>query len=585
MLTENRFCAIIDDLAPKDKVLEKKVVRRMAQAHLLQELHGEVFAEHADKSQGATMLLIKMQAEGFPEEWAKTALDIFGLDTSLTGQVYKSEQSFSTGESSETSDAAIQPPVQTSSNPAVAENLRKGHFSLDDNEWEDAKRWFEKALRNDSKCAEAYLGLTLAELHCVDLSQFQILCHKYGLPDSLTWRKVVQLASGDLRNWLDPLLKEDRQKQSTAEQVRNAFMNKLQNSQKPTAKELLDEETKKQQSLEMLCESFDTITNEEAATIAELHGVEAKETQLCARRAQLGLFKGKEKRSIDEQLSSLNEQKQSLSKKIESITDRRRGFQSKAMVEQALEQSKAAVHKYRLEIEEESKQGRIRFDDAMQIYQQDFAVRKLLNAQDPSLGVRIDLLSGSATITFGSYWQSASDIPLPIEWLVLKNTGKRALVISKYALDSLQFNDRRADFTWETCSLRKWLNGEFFQSSFSAKEQSLIYGATVPAVNNELGHAQAGNNTTDKIFVLNVPEAESYFKNDAARACAGTEYCVMRGAKKENNGNVEWWLRTPGGIQSTATSVTATGYVASGGYFGDTIGTAVRPAMWINIAE
>ena len=585
LLTENRFCAILDDLAPKDKAMEKKVVRRMAQTHLLQELHQEVFANNADKSQGVIVLLVKMQAEGFPEEWAKTALDIFGLDKSLISHVYKSEQAFGSEESIEPSGASLRPPDPTSSNPVVAENLRRGHFALDDNEWEDAKSWFEKALRNDSECAEAYLGLTLVELHCVDLSQFQILCHKYGLPDSSSWKMVEQLASGELRKWLDSLLKEDQQRQLTADQVSKAFRNKLQNSQKPTAKELLDEETKNQQSLELVFESFDAITAEEAAAIAELHGIEAKETQLRAQRSQLGIFKGKEKRSIDEQLSSIIEQKHSLSQKIESISGGRKGFQSKAMVEQALEKSKAVAHKYRLEIEEESKQGGISFDDAMQIYRHDFAVRKILNARDPSLGIRIDLLSGAATISLGSYWQSLSEVPLPIEWLVLKNTGKRALVISKFGLDSMAFNDRRADFTWETCSLRKWLNGEFFQAAFSAKEQSMIPRVTVPAVNNDIGHAQAGNNTTDRVFVLNVPEAESYFKNDAARVCAGTEFCFMRGAKNENNGNVEWWLRTPGGIQSTATSVTATGYVASGGYFGDTIGTAVRPAMWIDIAE
>ena len=585
LLTENRFCAIVEDLAPKDKSFEKKVIRRMAQTHLLQVLYQEVFSKQGGKDNGTALLLVKLQAEGFPEDWARTALEIFGLDAGLPAREDNAGDSFSDRSGENNSKVNLLPPSLSFTNSAAADSLRKGFFALDNEEWDEAKAYFNKALNVDRECAEAYLGLTLVELHCVDLTRFQALCSKYGLPESENWESAADYATGDLRKWVGTLLEADAHKQSLADQVGKAFESRLSRSQAPSAKELLDEEIIKADSLEKLLDGFDAIIKEEAKTLADIHACENEESQLRAQRAQLGIFKGKEKRSIDDRLSLLASQKAELSVKAAEAASGKKGFASKAAVSQALERSKSSIQEYRLRIENESKQTGISFDEAMDVYRHDFSVRKIMNARDPILGIKIDLLSGNETITIGSYWQAVSEIPLPIEWLVLKNTGKRALVISKNCLDSMAFNDRRADFTWETCTLRKWLNGEFFNTAFSTKEQALVARVTVPAVNNELGHAQAGNDTIDRVFVLNVPEAESYFKNDAARACAGTEYCILRGAKKEKNGNVDWWLRTPGGIQSTATSVTETGYVASGGYFGDTIGTAVRPAMWIDIAE
>ncbi|MBP3696995.1 MAG: hypothetical protein J6J45_05560, partial [Clostridia bacterium] len=63
-------------------------------------------------------------------------------------------------------------------------------------------------------------------------------------------------------------------------------------------------------------------------------------------------------------------------------------------------------------------------------------------------------------ITFGSYEQDndLSNGKEPIEWLVLDKQDGKVLVISKYALDAKPYNDEYVDVTWETCTLRSWLN-------------------------------------------------------------------------------------------------------------------------------
>lgn len=586
LLTESRFCAMVDDLAPQGASLERKILRRMAQAHLLQELYREIFADLSDREKGTLKVLVRMSEEGFTKEWASVALSIFDLNKDLVNQIFSQTDSVQSKYEHASSNAEQPLSVLSSSNPVIAEHLRHGFFSLDENEWEDARIWFQKAIKVDSANAEAYLGLVLAEGQCVDLSQLEERCHKYGLPNSKNWDAAVKFARGDLHSWVNSLLEEDSQRHLIADQVRKALENGIQKQNKPTASELLSNEVKRKHELETLLSNFDTLVEEELKANKEVHAVEEHIGQLQTRKSQLGIFKGKEKRSIDVELASLMQRKTSLKQSFEEYSRKKNGFQSKVELEQALERSASVIQKLERQVKVESEQQGISFEEALQLFRGDYPIRRMINFQDPALGIKVDLYLGSSTVTIGQYWQSADEhILTPIEWIILKNAGKRILVISKYCLDAMPFNTPRADFTWETCGLRKWLNNDFFNEAFSAKEQALIPLVNVPAVNNDIGHAQAGKATNDRVFVLNVPEAESYFANDQARACDGTDYCFKKGADRGDNGKADWWLRTPGGIQSTATSVTSTGYVASGGHFGDHPKTAVRPAMWLDIEQ
>ena len=68
-----------------------------------------------------------------------------------------------------------------------------------------------------------------------------------------------------------------------------------------------------------------------------------------------------------------------------------------------------------------------------------------------------------------------------IEWLVLETKDGKVLVISKFALDCKQYNMTYTDVTWETCSLRKWLNSSFLDAAFSSEEKAMIPMVTVAA--------------------------------------------------------------------------------------------------------
>ncbi len=187
-------------------------------------------------------------------------------------------------------------------------------------------------------------------------------------------------------------------------------------------------------------------------------------------------------------------------------------------------------------------------------------------------------------ITFGSYEQdnNISNGKEEIEWLVLDIQDSKALVISKYALDCKPYNTEYTDVTWETCTLRQWLNDDFINSAFSRDEQKKIQTTTVVAQNNGIYGTDAGNDTQDKIFLLSIEEVNEYFDSSGEVACSPTDFAVANGSF-ERCGCCFWWLRSPGNSQRSAARIGDAGNVFVNGYDVSLDTEAIRPAMWIEI--
>lgn len=188
------------------------------------------------------------------------------------------------------------------------------------------------------------------------------------------------------------------------------------------------------------------------------------------------------------------------------------------------------------------------------------------------------------TYRFGSYEQdnNKSNGQEDIEWLVLAKEGTKILVISKEALDCKPYNTSYTDVTWETCTLRKWLNNDFINAAFSADERTMIPTVTVSADKNPDYSANPGNATQDQVFLLSITEVNKYFSSDSARQCKPTDYAVANGAWERDSGNC-WWLRSLGDILFSAAYVNRGGGVRENGYTVDVGGNAVRPALWIDL--
>lgn len=202
-----------------------------------------------------------------------------------------------------------------------------------------------------------------------------------------------------------------------------------------------------------------------------------------------------------------------------------------------------------------------------------------------------------------------------IEWEVLSTEGDRALVISKYALDCVKYNEVYEDVTWETCSLRKWLNSDFYNIAFDENEQKTILSTNL---DNKDGWNE-GNNTIDDVFCLSFSEIGKYYKQlemneyigesyaiSQKMICKPTIYAKNKGAyahiitEYEYSVNVlalkgrgyshdvvgmegtYWWTRTPGHSQSWVCVVDETGWLSTDFlYYVNDTNIAVRPAMYI----
>lgn len=196
------------------------------------------------------------------------------------------------------------------------------------------------------------------------------------------------------------------------------------------------------------------------------------------------------------------------------------------------------------------------------------------------------------TVLFGSYEQGEG--VQEIEWTVLDKQDGKLFLISKYALDMRSYHDKSSDITWENCTMRGWLNGEFFNTAFNQVEQKCIVTSKVKNEDNPEHGTEGGNDTEDKIFLLSIGEVLQYFdpnpmKMDSGRCARLTEYAKEQGgysaAESGYVGNGRWWLRSPGTRSDSAAIVSDLGYISNTGYDVGSVGygCVVRPAFWLDL--
>ena len=187
-------------------------------------------------------------------------------------------------------------------------------------------------------------------------------------------------------------------------------------------------------------------------------------------------------------------------------------------------------------------------------------------------------------ITLGHYEQngSKSDGPESIGWEVLKVQDDMALVISVYALDAKPYNKYDKDVTWETCTLRAWMNDDFYYSAFTSAERNRILLVNNRNPRNQQFGTYGGNNTRDHIFALSIDEADSYFSSMYSRVCWPSEYAKKNGVAIWDRGISPWWLRSPSYYQGGAACIADNGRIDYNANVGNAA-LAVRPAMWIKI--
>lgn len=213
-------------------------------------------------------------------------------------------------------------------------------------------------------------------------------------------------------------------------------------------------------------------------------------------------------------------------------------------------------------------------------------------------------------IEFGKYKQNINEEGTdyeesPIEWMVLETdeTNKRKLIISKYIIETkIAYNSGKdKKITWESSSMRKWLNETFYDKAFSDEEKKRIKEVTLKNNDNDDYMTLGGKDTVDKVFLLSIDEAKKYFASNSIdnkdqlnryAATKGTAWTIHRHLKKIRNDrkneyeewareNSTYFLRSPGGEQGYVATIGPDAIISSGGSVASATALGVRPAMWI----
>jgi len=188
------------------------------------------------------------------------------------------------------------------------------------------------------------------------------------------------------------------------------------------------------------------------------------------------------------------------------------------------------------------------------------------------------------------------------EWRVLDMQNDTALIITEYIIDHRAYHDAYKNITWADCSLRKYLNGEFYDK-FTSTDKSRIIPVLNKNLDNQWYGANGGEDTQDNIFLLSLEEVCKYFGDSLSKLQnRGKKQRYWYERKDENNsnriaiiqgkkGSWWWWLRSPG--RDNLKAVYIFGTDGSIGIHGNNILKAniidgkctggVRPALWLKL--
>ena len=517
-------------------------------------------------------------------------------------------------------ETVVKETVVTSANISTAPLLKRAFMFLEDGDWDSADEYCEKVLDMDPECAEAYLGKLMVELRVKKRESLRDCAQPFD--DRNDYKKAIRFADKELKAALSGYVEhinirnENTRVEGIYNRARNLMAAKMSESAYKEAARIFETIRAYKDSAELAQKCYEKA--EAARKDAILVAAKTKMTfeEIFACEAAIELLESiRGWKDADEQIILCR-------KKIEAI-------KAKKEADRIEKERKAELA--RIEAERIAKKKKkiaiiatsiicaviafvivlntviipyVKYNDAIELmdagnvvdaYETLIALGSYKDSADKANSIyhkykfekMLEKLKGAKVgdyVFFGAYEQdnNITNGKEDIEWLVLEVKDGKVLLISQYALDCKQYNTSYTDVTWETCTLRKWLNEDFINSTFTADEKAMIPAVTLSADENSKYSTNHSKATQDQVFLLSVTEANQYFSSDDARQCKPTDYAVENGAGFDSfNGNCMWWLRSLGDIQHIAAIVNRGVY----GYMDvDVSSNAVRPAIWVDIS-
>lgn len=505
--------------------------------------------------------------------------------------------------------------VVSGGNANTAPLLKRAFMFLEDGDWQSADEYCEKVLDIDPENGEAYLGKLMAEQKVHKQEQLADCAQPFD--GSSNYQKAIRFGDSKLKTSLEGFVKHivDRNENDRLAEQYTAALNKMQTA--------TDENT-----YHIAASAFRTISGFKDAD--ELYSQCVEKAETCRKNAVYDSAKAQMiGGSVSDYEAAMNT--------FRTISGWKNADEKIALCQNRIEEIKAKEEEDRLEAEEKriakekaakkrkkiiaittpivvaciafvivlttviipnskysAAVAEIEKGNIVEGYEALIALNGYKDSAEKAETVRTQYVSEKLKaakvgdyVVFGSYEQdnNTSNGKEDVEWLVLAREGDKALVISRYALDRLPYNNTYTSVTWETCSLRKWLNGTFIDNAFSDDEKKMLQSTKVTADKNPDYSTSPGSDTNDKVFLLSINEVNKYFDSDAARQCKPTAYAVAHETYTtyDNDNCCYWWLRSPDDNSRYAA------YVGRDGSVNTSVGLvfyddyAVRPALWISL--
>ncbi len=438
--------------------------------------------------------------------------------------------------------------VVSGGNAAVEPLLKRAFMFLEDGNWQEADTYCEKVLDQDPENAQAYLGKLMAELRIP--TQDELKENPNPLAELDNYKKALRFADDSLRTVLTEADEYIHQRN-----LQTAYDNAKQ--QMETASNELE--------FNHVAELFSGISGFQDAD-------ELREE--CIRRAGECMkdemyYSAKEKMDAGRYEKAIEE--------FKSISDWRDSAELISICQQKDGEKTIALKKRRKKVYILAAVAAL----AIVVIIAASSIISYVGILQQAKASVSDAKVGSI-VTFGTYTEESDTLEKSkIDWRVLAKEDDRILVISSRIIDAMPYhNVSDVDVTWETCSLRKWLNGTFINSAFNSAEKKLIIESEVLTEKASYSDTDPGNNTKDKIFLLSESEFEKYLHSDGS--CFATNYATEKTAKGYSTYLYSWWLRSPGASPYLASDVfISTSDVDS--TYAAYPNNGVRPAMWISL--
>ncbi|MBR6537955.1 MAG: hypothetical protein IKT67_12230 [Lachnospiraceae bacterium] len=208
------------------------------------------------------------------------------------------------------------------------------------------------------------------------------------------------------------------------------------------------------------------------------------------------------------------------------------------------------------------------------------------------------------SIIFGAYEQDGdySNGKEPLEWLVLDRDSDRALLLSKYGIETLLWDKDKTLESWEVDDLYRMMNRTIYEAAFSAEERAALI-KTNPMKNESVAYPNERLLYPGYTFLLETDDVlygksqddTPYFRTEEARITIPTAFAAQKGAWLDKNIKftdvaVPWIVTVTGTTDGDFSEVQFARVMPDGSISFEEEAikeqhVLIRPAVWVDVTK